>query len=351
MVFLFRKEVKNMKKLAILVAALALVVIAVPAFAKSDNAKGPAPKVDVCHFEGNGSYHLINVSENAVSAHLEHGDLLAGTVNEPVPGMEEGYYYIDTCEYEFRRSAEITSPETEGEYNVGDEVIFAATLWDKDKDDSVQWAVRKGTCVAGQGTVYGNVDGYSDDYDWDGMYFSSTADTTGWDGGDYCFVFNPTESVGDTAIRELLEFTLTPLVCEPTVVPDGNSYSGRYGGTVTPVVITNEDCSTTYALKTETAQNFSQGQPSGVSAGWAGWSCVEVGYPHVVGGGVVPEDGTVIAQGPAEYEAPAIDGYNYPVYPHYTYNGGANAPGGEEGWVVEAAGPTPPTGIYVLCGE
>ena len=33
-----------------------------------------ASKVDVCHREGNGSYHLINVSGNALSAHLGHGD-------------------------------------------------------------------------------------------------------------------------------------------------------------------------------------------------------------------------------------------------------------------------------------
>jgi len=32
------------------------------------------PKVDVCHLTGNGSYNLINVSANAVPAHLAHGD-------------------------------------------------------------------------------------------------------------------------------------------------------------------------------------------------------------------------------------------------------------------------------------
>jgi hypothetical protein len=30
----------------------------------------------VCHQTGNGSYHVINVSMNAVPAHLRHGDVL-----------------------------------------------------------------------------------------------------------------------------------------------------------------------------------------------------------------------------------------------------------------------------------
>lgn len=36
----------------------------------------PQGKQDVCHQEGNGSYHVINVSMNAVPAHLRHGDVL-----------------------------------------------------------------------------------------------------------------------------------------------------------------------------------------------------------------------------------------------------------------------------------
>ena len=121
-------------------------------------------------------------------------------------------------------------------------------------------------------------------------------------------------------------------------------YDGLYGSTVTMTTLIGPDCSTTTVLKIETTQNFSSGQAAGVSAGWAGWSCVEPGHPKVVGGGVFPEDGTIIAQGPAKLGAAAISGWNYPVYPHFIY-----IPP-EEGWVVEAAGETPPTGIYVLCG-
>jgi len=137
-----------------------------------------------------------------------------------------------------------------------------------------------------------------------------------------------------------------PPVCDYNVVPYGEQSAGLYGSVVTTVTITNTDCSTVNALKVEHTQNFSQGQTTGVSAGWAGWSCVQPGYLDAIGGGVIPGTGTIIAQGLAEFGAPAIDTYNYPVYPNYTYNGA----GGEEGWVVEAAGPTPPTSTYVLCG-
>lgn len=51
-------------------------------------------KVDVCHSEGNGSFHLINVSVNAVAAHLRHGDALP---NEAVPG-NPGYIFDEACE-------------------------------------------------------------------------------------------------------------------------------------------------------------------------------------------------------------------------------------------------------------
>lgn len=132
-------------------------------------------------------------------------------------------------------------------------------------------------------------------------------------------------------------------VCEYSVEPTGKPYSGLYGSTVTPVTITKTDCNTVTALRIDSAQSFGSG-------GWAGWSCIEPGYPNVVGGGIVGPGAVAIAQGPAEYGAPAIDGFNYPVYPHYTFNGGSNTPGGEEGWVVRAGSPVP-TGIYALCAN
>lgn len=52
-----------------------------------------SPKVDVCHREGNGSFHLITVAYQAVQAHRAHGDALPG---EAVPG-NAGYNFDDTC--------------------------------------------------------------------------------------------------------------------------------------------------------------------------------------------------------------------------------------------------------------
>jgi hypothetical protein len=48
-----------------------------------------AEKVKVCHVEGNGSAHVIEISQHAVAAHRAHGDSL------DVPeGLEPG----DSCE-------------------------------------------------------------------------------------------------------------------------------------------------------------------------------------------------------------------------------------------------------------
>lgn len=51
-------------------------------------------KLTVCHAEGNGTYHLLEVAERAYETHVrKHGD--AG-VGEPVPGME-GYVFDANC--------------------------------------------------------------------------------------------------------------------------------------------------------------------------------------------------------------------------------------------------------------
>ena len=36
----------------------------------------PEKEVKVCHVEGNGKAHVVIISENAVKAHLAHGDSL-----------------------------------------------------------------------------------------------------------------------------------------------------------------------------------------------------------------------------------------------------------------------------------
>jgi hypothetical protein len=82
-----------MKKRLILSIALGLIasfLVIGLAFAEQDKED---KKVDVCHREGNGSYHLINISENALPAHLAHGDALPG---DPVPDTE-GKKFDEKC--------------------------------------------------------------------------------------------------------------------------------------------------------------------------------------------------------------------------------------------------------------
>ena len=58
--------------LTMAVLALAFGGAALPVAAKAE-------KVDLCHFdEDTGTYHLINVSKNALSAHVDHGDVAPG---------------------------------------------------------------------------------------------------------------------------------------------------------------------------------------------------------------------------------------------------------------------------------
>ncbi|MGH2392570.1 MAG: hypothetical protein ACRDGH_03605 [Candidatus Limnocylindria bacterium] len=56
--------------------ALLLPVIVMIAFSASALAAGGGEKVDVCHW-ANHKFVEINVSENALPAHLRHGDVLA----------------------------------------------------------------------------------------------------------------------------------------------------------------------------------------------------------------------------------------------------------------------------------
>lgn len=137
----------------------------------------------------------------------------------------------------------ITAPGA-GE-DVWGEVDFEAVYVDADASyDAVQWAVRKGTCAAGVGTVLGNVDGHSDGYTWDGANFSATADVSGWDLGAYCFVFNPTEDAGAPNVRLTREFNVVE-PCEVEVMwlpPVTNDSFAMKAGRTLPVKFELYDC-------------------------------------------------------------------------------------------------------------
>ncbi len=76
-------------KLVFLLISCLTALLAAASFASA----APPSKIDVCHREGNGSYHLINISERALSAHLGHGD---GQPGDPVPGMA-GKVFAEDC--------------------------------------------------------------------------------------------------------------------------------------------------------------------------------------------------------------------------------------------------------------
>ena len=100
-------------------------------------------------------------------------------------------------------TGEITSPG-DGEF-VFQTATFEAVYNDEDPD-GVQWAVRQGTCARATGTVFGNVDGFDSPFDWDGELFSATADTSSWEPGLYCFVFNPREDGDEAPVRLTRKF-------------------------------------------------------------------------------------------------------------------------------------------------
>lgn len=106
-----------MKKILYSIFAFGLLALTVaPALAKPN-------KVDVCHAEGNGGYHMINVSERALDAHLGHGDALPG---EAVPGMEDSVF-SDTCEVA-ETEPELTTETFDNWPSVADE-DFGELFW------------------------------------------------------------------------------------------------------------------------------------------------------------------------------------------------------------------------------
>ncbi len=154
----------------------------------------------------------INVGDTSTS---DQG--LDGYLDNVVVDLGENSttYDFEPADEPFVRSAQIVSP-TAGQVVSDGSLELSAVLVDEDGDDSVQWAVRSGTCAVSTGTEAGNVDGKSDAFAWDGATFSSTLDVSNWTDGEYCFVFNPSESTGDTEIRETVQFSILNDGTEPT---------------------------------------------------------------------------------------------------------------------------------------
>lgn len=175
----------------------------------------PAIPADMDDFSAGSTIRAIaiNVGDTSIS---DEG--LDGYLDNVVVMLADGtttYDFEMEDETPFERSATITSP-TSGEVVSDGSLELAATLVDEDGDDTVQWAVRSGTCDAPTGTVAGNVDGHTDTSTFDGSSFSATVDSSEFADGTYCFVFNPSESEGDTEIRETVQFTIDNTEEPPT---------------------------------------------------------------------------------------------------------------------------------------
>ena len=65
-----------------------------PALRPAAAAPPPDPKVDVCHVQGNGSFHPMTVGANALAPHLAHGDVQQP--NGVVPGSG-GFVFDSAC--------------------------------------------------------------------------------------------------------------------------------------------------------------------------------------------------------------------------------------------------------------
>ncbi|MBI2356982.1 hypothetical protein HYV12_02965 [Candidatus Dojkabacteria bacterium] len=154
------------------------------------------------------------------------------------------------------RSAEITSPLPGS--TVSGMVDFTAFLTD-DEVDSIQWAVRQGTCAAGTNTVFGNVDGKTDvatidSTDPANQTFSFTGDMSAMDPGMYCFIYNPAEDAGEAGIRLTSEFTLEEPVVEPEFPTSKDMCKSDGWRSFSSVVFRNQGDCVSWVVSSENAE-------------------------------------------------------------------------------------------------
>lgn len=142
---------------------------------------------------------------------------MTGTWEDNCDGERSGYWAAAAGTARNIRRAAITAPDVNEEvYGI---VNFAAYLSDNDQDH-IQWAVRKGTCEANTGTVFGNVDDKTDlavinNSDPTNQTFHYQANMSGFELGMYCFVYNPVEDAGEIDIRLTRQFQLAAEPQEP----------------------------------------------------------------------------------------------------------------------------------------
>lgn len=168
---------------------------------------GPNPNTDIT----DGRWTQVCVSNSTTTRTIEADEFVDVRM---VYGAERDERFdwmrFDVAQELYDRKAKILSPK-EVEELFGT-VIFKAYLNDDDAD-SVQWAIRPGTCAMGAPAVFGNVDGRTEVADIDQsdlamQTFAFVGDMTEMEPGPYCFVYNPVEDAGESDIRLTREFML-----------------------------------------------------------------------------------------------------------------------------------------------
>lgn len=76
--------------------ALTLAAALIVGVISAETVQARQNKVDLCHLDEDGFYHLINVAEPAAPAHIAHGDSRPGDI---VPGSGERYSFADDCTF------------------------------------------------------------------------------------------------------------------------------------------------------------------------------------------------------------------------------------------------------------
>jgi len=178
-------------------------------FSGTGNYYGPPTWTHIGNVDGSSVDFVVDYDSSSYYVNVDGTIASDGSMSGTASNASQAFTWSTTAGYAtFNRYAEITAPD-EDEIVYGD-VSFEAYLMDNDYD-YVDWAVREGTCAAGTNTVFGNVDGHSNTYSWTladtyKYEFTAVTDTSGWDGGMYCFIFNPREDSGETGIRLTREF-------------------------------------------------------------------------------------------------------------------------------------------------
>jgi hypothetical protein len=151
--------------------------------------------------------------------------------------LEEGE--CDYTEYPF---GAITAPALDE--TLSGVINLVAEYFDGDEvnDDAVQWALRAGNCTSG--TVAGNVDSFNSPFTWDGSAFSASVDASAFAVGSYCFVFNPTDDIGEVNVRETRLFNIAAVPPVDTTAPDAPTHvSPANNATTTAAALTQIDWS------------------------------------------------------------------------------------------------------------